>query len=134
MLTALKTTATLTALVKATEIYPSTTPEGHEWPFGRWDGPSSIPIKAACVDGAEITFMMHWFAKPRFDDRGRMIETAEDHCGRIMEAASPVLSGNRFEANDRLFRVRVTSELLRRDGDEADAYHGTMNCVARVLA
>lgn len=130
----------MTALVLAKEIYPDTTPEDHGWPFIRWDGPSSFPVKAACVDGARVGFMVHAFAKPAyekvgFDDGiGRMLETAEDHCGRILEAASAVLSGNRFEASGRTFRIRVLSSLLRRDRDESDAFHGTLNCVARVLA
>jgi hypothetical protein len=125
--------------VPAKDIYPQTTPDDHGWPFIRWDGPSSIPLKAACVDGAQVRFMIHAFAKPRyqrigFDGEGAMIETAEDHCGRIMEAISPIVSGNNFASQGRKFRVRVTSEMLMRDGDEADAYHGILNCVARVLA
>lgn len=77
--------------------------------------------------------MVHAFAKPVYDGR-RMTETAEDHCGRILEAASPILSGNRFEASGRKFRVRVTSHDMMRDGSEADATHGIINCVVRVLA
>lgn len=135
----MKAATALTAIVAAAKIYPDTTPEDHGWPFMRWDGPSSIPLNAACVRGAEVSFMIHAFAKPvyaraGFDGMGAMLETAEDHCGRILEAASAVLSGNRFTTGDRTFRVRVPSTILRRDADEADAYHGTMNCVARVLA
>lgn len=133
VLAALKSAPEVTALVAADEIYPQTTPEDHGWPFGRWDGPSSIPLNAACVRGAEISFMVHWFAKPRYEAK-QMVETAEDHCARILAAASIVLSGNRFTVGGRAFRTRVTSELLRRDGDEADAFHGTLNCIARVLA
>jgi hypothetical protein len=84
------------------------------------------------MDGAEISFMVHAFSKPVIQAK-QIIETAEDRCGAILDAASAVLSGNRFESAGRKFRVRVASSLLRRDGDEADAYHGTLNCVARVL-
>jgi hypothetical protein len=136
ILAALKTTQAVTALVPATQILPQTQPEKHGWPFIRWDGPTSFPYKGVCVNGAQVSFMVHAFAKPVYDgpDLKRMVETAEDHCGRILEAIEPVLSGNRFESAGRSFRVRVTSTALMRDRAEADAYHGLLNCVARVLA
>ncbi len=133
VLAAMKQATPLTALVPVASIYPETTPDNPDWPFLRWDGPSSIPIKGACFSGAEVSFMVHAFAKPFYDGTGRMIETAADHCGRIMDAAHDVLNGNRFESAGRFFRVRTPSTISRQDRDESDAWHCTINCVARVL-
>lgn len=120
-------------MVPATSIYPQTQPTDPDWPFMRWDGPSSLPIRAACVpNGATVSFMIHAFSKGVFVAK-KLVKTAEDHCGEIVDAAHDAIDGTRFTSGGASFRVTVPSTRLMRDGAEQGAYHGILNCVARVL-
>jgi hypothetical protein len=133
VLPALKADATLTALVPSARIYPSTVPASPAFPFTRWDGASSLPI-TEFLRGAEVSFMVHAFAKPRYSGAA-MVETAEDHAGRITSALYGALHRQRFALpGGATFAVRAVSSRLMQDGAETDAYHGIVNAVARVLA
>lgn len=133
VLPTLKADATLTAMVVASSIHPSTVPAGSPWPFTRFDGANSTPL-ADFLRGREVSFMIHAFAKPRYSGQA-MTETAEDHAARITSAVNSVLHRNRFTLpGGATFAVRVSSSRLMPDGAEADAYHGIVNAVARVLA
>ena len=131
VLTHWKNDATLIALVPAGDIFPSTVPDAHGWPFLRWDAPNSIPM-AEFLRGSAVSFMAHAFAKPRYTG-ATMIETAEDHCSRITSALHASLHRNRLSIGMTSFATMVTSSRVMQDGAEADAYHGVVNCVARCL-
>jgi hypothetical protein len=132
VLPALKADAALTDLVSAASIYPSTVPSDHTWPFIRWDAPNSIPRGRGCTDGADLTFMLHCFAKPRMSGT-QVLETAEDHASRILTAMHNVIHRNRLPIATGTVRLTVRSSRLIRDGDEASAYHGLLNCFAKAF-
>lgn len=129
-LAALKADSGLTAIVSASEIYPSTVPAEHAWPFMRWDAPSSTPL----TWGATVSFMLHAFAKPRYNGGGAMIETAEDHASRIVTAAYGVVHRNRVAIPGGAARLWSRRTQLIRDGADADAYHGIITVAARAFA
>lgn len=134
VLTRLKADAGLTAIVAAANIHPSTVPAGTPWPFTRFDAPQSTPLDGACYAGAEVTFLLHSFAKPRFNTGGQMIETAEDHAGRIIDAMKLAIHRHRVPVAGASALLSVLSSRLLIDGAESTAYHGILSCRARVLA
>lgn len=129
----MKADAGLTALVPAAAIHPSTTPADPSWPFTRFDAAQSIPRDGSCFAGAELTFLLHAFAKPRYQGEA-MVETAEDHAARIGSAVKVAVHNRRLACADTTALVRVRSVRLLIDGDEADAYHAIVSCSAKVLA
>lgn len=134
VLAALKANAGVTVLVPATRIYPQTQPANSAWPFIRWDGPSSLPIEAACVAGATVTFYLHAFAKPRKSGEA-VLETAEDHASRILSAAILALRNKRLPVDGGLSALmRYRSAQLMIDTAEADAFHALATFDARILA
>lgn len=134
-LTALKADADLIALVPASSIHPQVPASAPVWPFVKWGAPSGIPVRAACVDGNQITVAVHGFAKPRFNGSGAVVETAEDHCSRIGATIAAALDGKRLdlEGGGRATFRWEGSQLLV-DQDEADAFHSVQNFRVRVIA
>jgi len=136
ILTALKADSTLTAIVPAARIYGDDVPPSPEFPFVRWDAPSTIPFSLSGAAGSSTTsFMLHAFATARLSASKAKLETASDYANRIISAVHGVVHRNRFSDDDgRIFKVTVASRMSMRDGAEADAWHCLLNCVARVLA
>ena len=138
VLTRLKADAGLTAIVAAANIHPSTVLAGAPWPFTRFDAPQSTPLDGACYAGAEVTFLLHSFAKPRYsvpsNPQSSMIETAEDHAGRILDAMKLAIHRHRVPVAGASALLSVLSSRLLIDGAESTAYHGILSCRARVLA
>lgn len=134
VLTRLRQDAGLTAIVAAANIHPSTVPANPVWPFTRFDAPQSTPIDGACYAGAKVTFMLHSFAKPRMNASGQMIETAEDHAGRILDAMKLAIHKHRVPVAGASALLSVVSARMMIDGAESTAYHGVLSCRARVLA
>lgn len=133
VLPALKSDAAVVALVPAANIHPSTTPANPAWPFTRFDAAQSVPLDGTCYAGAEVDFLLHGFAKHRTAG-GVVVETAEDHAGRIGSALKLAIHNRRFAVADGSALIKVRSVRLLRDADEAGAYHCVLNCRARVLA
>jgi hypothetical protein len=134
VLTRLKADAGLTAIVAAASIHPTTVPAGAPWPFIRFDAPQSIPLDGGCYAGAEVTFLLHCFAKPRENGAGQVIEYAEDHAGRIVDAMKLAVHHHRVTVAGVSALLTVVSSRLLIDGAESTAYHGILSCRARVLA
>lgn len=132
-LTHLKAQQGVVDLVKPSSIYQSTTPREPEWPFVRWDAPQSIPLDGACFAGATVTFLVHAFARDRYEGNQR-VEFAEDHASRIGSALKAALHNRRVDVEDGSARLQVRSARLLRDGDEEGAYHAVLSVEARVLA
>jgi hypothetical protein len=92
ILATMKADAALTALVPAARIYPQASPvPTPTWPFIIYGSPSGLPIRAACVNGTEITVAVHSFAKARVQGTA-VVETAEDHASRIGAAVVAALA------------------------------------------
>lgn len=127
----LKTDAPLLAILPKTSIDPVA--EAPDWPFITIDGTQSIPAGRGCTARAEISFMLHSFAKPRYENDA-MLETARDHAGRLNSAVVEAIHDHAFTVDGRRYRFQVRSSRLMRDGAEADAWHGIASVVARAFA
>ena len=116
-------------------VHPQAPVDAPVWPFYRFGSPSSVPREASGVDrGESVTFVIHGFAKPRYD-AGELVETAEDFCHRMARAAKVALHRTHLvlieggRAN-----VRYTSHTIIPDGATPDAFHAIVNFRARILA
>lgn len=133
VLPALKAHAPLTALVKAAEIYPSTVPAAHGWPFIRWGTPIASPFRATGLDSSTIRVTVHGFSKALLDGGGALVETAEAQCERIAAAIVAALDG-RVLASESGLNVNLTwvGSSLAPDGSDADAWHAAVQFEAAV--
>lgn len=134
ILTTMKADAALTVLVPATRIYPQASPDPTPtWPFIIYGSPSGLPIRAACVNGTQITVAIHSFAKVRMQGAA-VVETAEDHASRIGAAVIAALDGKRpaLPGGGYLSILSTGSQLLI-DGGEADAFHHVANFRCRAI-
>ncbi|WP_313230154.1 tail completion protein gp17 [Sphingobium yanoikuyae] len=133
----LKGNAPLISLVPKLSIDPQPLTAGFDedgdvvWPFLRIDGTQAIPQGRGCNARSEISFAVHAFAKPRYDGGGAMLETARDFAGRINSAVVEAMQAHAYIVAGRRYRFSVRSSRLMRDGDEADAWHGIVNVLAR---
>lgn len=128
----LKADAALTALVAAPSIYPQAPPANPAWPFIKWGSPTGIPLTASCLDGQDIIVALHGFSKGRRSGN-RLLESAEDHAGRIAEAMAAAIDGKRLSIPRGYATVQVTGDRSMQDGAEADAWHVVVNLRIRCL-
>lgn len=134
ILTTLKADAALTALVPAARIYPQVSPVSSPvWPFIIYGSPSGLPIRAACVNGTEVTVALHTFTHAR-EVNGAVVETAEDYAARIGAAVAKALDGKRPAlTSGGYLAILFTGSQLLIDGGEADAFHHVANFRARAI-
>lgn len=123
----------LAALVPPASMYPATTKAVPDFPFTRFDAPQSLPLDGACYAGATVSFLLHGFAKARFQG-GLEVETAEDHASRIGSAMKTAIHNRRVAIGNDTARISVQSARLVRDGADDTAYHAILSVQARVLA
>jgi hypothetical protein len=128
----LKQNAPLLAIVEKASIDPVV--EAPTMPFVRIDGTQAIPQGRGCSARSEVTFLLHSFAKPRYNAAGAMLETARDHCGRLNSAVVEAIHNHAFTVAGRRYRFAVRSSRLMSDGADADAYHGIVNVTARAFS
>lgn len=121
------------SFVPAARWYPMVAPATPIWPFCLYGSSSPVPVRASCLDGAEISTSIHSFAKARLDGDGRTIETAEDYCARLAAAIAAVLDGSRVNLPGGYARVRWTGSQLLIDRDEVDAFHAVVNFRIRCI-
>lgn len=129
----LKNDSRTKAIVPASRWYPMVAPADPTWPFGLYGASTPLPLRGTRVDGAEIVTAVHAFAKARFNASNAILETAEDHCGRLSAAISAVLDGRRVPIKRGHALIRWTGSQLLRDGDEADAFHCVVNLRVRCI-
>jgi hypothetical protein len=135
MLTALKADAGLADLVPAERIYPQSPPGVPAWPFVKCGPPAGVPIQADGVDGDNVRVAFHSFARPRQDEAGETIETAEDHADRIGRAVMRALHRQRLDlGGGASAAVRRIGYRLLQDPDEDGAYHHVAEFRVRVIA
>jgi len=129
-----KADAALTALVPATRIYPQVSPVSSPvWPFIIYGSPSGLPIRAACVNGTEVTVALHTFAHAR-EVNGAVVETAEDYAARIGAVVAKTLDGKRPALpGGGYLSVLFTGSHLLIDGGETDAFHHVANFRCRAI-
>ncbi|QOV95265.1 DUF3168 domain-containing protein [Novosphingobium sp. ES2-1] len=126
----LKADLALTALVPVASINPAGAPT---WPFIVLRAPVTQRLKAACVNGGQGSWDIHAFAGQRLV-AGTVVETAEDHAGRIGAAIEMALADNWLALPDGAkVRIRLSDIRLLQDGDP-DHYHWFAQINWRVLS
>lgn len=130
-LVALLANAAVTSIV-GTRVYPMVAPSNVTWPFVVWGSPSGSPIRAACVDGMSLIVAVHGFAKARYSG-STMIETAEDHAGRLGAEIAAALDRQMIDIAGGTASFTWTGPQLLVDGSEADAFHTVQNFRVRCV-
>lgn len=136
ILAALKASS-LTALVKPAQIHGQTPLVTLEWPFTKLGRPQTLPIKATCLDGGDVTFPLSGFATPK-KQGGVVVQSAEDFASEIGAAIETALDDRGFDLTVDGKPVRITFRILdmslQQDGAEADAYQYSCNVRCRIIA
>jgi hypothetical protein len=135
VLAKLKANAGVTALVAATSIHSQDPGPEPAWPFLKFGAPQTLPLRASCVDGGTVNFGLHGFSRGRRNGSDALVETAEDHAGRIGAAIEAAVDGARSTLTGvGTVRYRLADMLLLVDGAEPGAFHYSCTVRARVLA
>jgi hypothetical protein len=113
----LKANPVVTGLVSATSIYPQATPAKPAWPFIKTGAVSSLPFRASCVDGENVSISVHGFTK------GMAGVSAEDHAMQIGEAIKKTLDRSAALITGGRIRMRISDQQLLVDQGEADSFH-----------
>lgn len=130
LLAKLKGNAPLTAAVATGSINPVGEPA---WPFIRLDAPVTRRLRAAELNGGEGSFDIHAFARDR-ESGGAMVETGEDHAGRIGGLIEAALADNRLALEGGgVVKIEVNDMRLLTD-DDPGAWHYFAQVNFRVLA
>lgn len=137
LLTRVKNNAALVALVPKANMHGQSPPATPVWPFTKLGPPQTLPIRGACLDGGTVNIGFHAFAKPRYTG-STMIETAEDHSGRIAAAFERAIDsrGETVTVDGQSARLtyQLADMILQRDPAEADAYHYSATVRIRIIA
>jgi hypothetical protein len=137
ILARLKASLTVRALVPVAAIHSQQVPAGPSWPFIKLGVPQTLPMTAACLNGAVITIPVDAFARQR-EEGGLVVETAEDHASRIGAAIERALHlrGETVTVEGQSVRLSYSLSDMRLfpDGEEADAFHYSGLIRAKVLA
>ncbi len=126
VLTVMKADVSLVEMVARDSIYPQTTAPTPAWPFIRCGPPSVLPVRAACVDGGNLTMAVHGFAKPRMQGQ-TVLETAEDYASRIGAAIARALDRQKVAIAGGTLTIAWQGSQLLQDPEEADAFHTVQN-------
>ena len=130
LLTRAKADTSLTSLVPASHIAP----DGEaSWPFMLIESPRTLRLRASCVRGAQVSFDVHAFARPR-EVNGAVVETGYDHVSRIAEAIETAFADNHLTLEGGAdCRITFSDTQYLKDG-EPDAWHWFAQLNCRVLA
>jgi hypothetical protein len=132
-LSTLKANAALTAIVPASSIYSQHVKDAPAWPFIKFGPTQELPLRASCLNGADISFSVHCFAKPRLAG-AQVVETAEDYASRIGAAICGALDSRQYPFTGGTVRFRLSDRRLMVDGGEASAFHYYAVVNARIMA
>lgn len=125
----------VTDLVPSADIHGQTVPASPNKPFIKTGVPQVLPIRATCLQGANVNLPIDAFAGVR-KEGGAVVETAEDHASAIGAAIEAAMQhqGETVTINGQSLRLtyRLTDIRLFPDGDEIDVFHwsGLLNCRA----
>lgn len=133
VLARLKADAGLTALVPAASIYPQAVPSEPVWPFVKLGPIGTLGLRAACVRGGLVSVDIHAFARARVSG-GQIVETAEDHAGRIGEQIERLLDGVNIALEGGAKAKIDLGDIRLMQDSEPDAFHWFAQVNARVLA
>lgn len=127
----LKAAPAFTAIIPAVKVFGHSAPADLARPFSTIGVPITSPIRAACVDGQEITLAVHLWVRDWFEDE-TLVEDGEDVAGRAMAAASAALDRQRLTLPRGHATVRLAGTRLQLDG-EPDVFHGIVNLSIRCM-
>lgn len=128
----LKSDGTLTALVPASSIYPSTVPIDRTFPFIRYGVPTVTPLRATGLDSSSLRLSISAFTKAQMVG-GAITVTAEDTAYLIGEAIVTNLDGATLLLEGGMHaRLVWLSTVPRADPDEKDAWATTVTFRADV--
>lgn len=135
MLARMKASAPLTAIVPGASIFGQTVPADKTWPFVKTGAPSATgAVRGTCMNGAEGIVAIHGFSNGRRQGK-KLIETAEDHAGRIGDAIAEALDGTRLPLDGGgAVKLTWTGDQLLQDPEEASAFHTVQNFAWRFLS
>lgn len=136
VLAKLKADSDLTDLVPAANMHSQDPGSEPAWPFLKTGSPQTLPgARMACADGATVNLPLHAFSRGVRNASGQLIETAEDHAGRIGAAIEAALHDTRATLiGGPVVRYRIADMNLFLDGAEPGAFHYSCTVRARVLA
>lgn len=124
-------------LVPATSIYSQHVPHEPVWPFVKLGPTQTLPRTTACLWGGDVSMLVSGFAKARRSG-GAIVETAEDHAGRIGAAIEAALAkygtSATFDGQPARCRVTLSDMRLMLDGAEMDAFHYSATATVRISA
>lgn len=113
ILPSLKADPAVTALIPATRLYPTKTPNGPVKPFGRYGTESVDPVRASCWRGGDVAAAYHvWVGGTS------TIPDAKAYCERCVAAIADVL--------DALPDCNVDRSQIFEDVAESDIWHGVV--------
>jgi hypothetical protein len=130
LLTRLKNNAGMIAAVPATSINPLGEPV---WPFIVLRSPVTQPKRVSSVLGGAVSWDIHAFAGPRMSGAS-MVETAEDHAGRIGALIEAVFADNRISLEGGLIAKITLTDIRLLPDQSPDVYHWFAQVNAKVLA
>lgn len=140
VLAKMKANSAITSLVPAGQIYPQDAPTEPKWPFIVPQQPQGLPLNAACVRGATISFGISAFTRGRWSvtappAKPKLLETPRTHCARIGDAIEKCIRGARSTLGGVGAVVySITDIAMMPDGNEPGARHFSCTVRARVLA
>ncbi len=115
ILTALKSTGAVTAIVPAERIYPSKAPASPIYPLIRYGQPTADPVRLSGGDGGAVSSIVQCYVAKQ---RG-VIDDPETTCGDLVKAIADAL--------DALPGCFVTLTQLFDDPQEADTKRGVVS-------
>ena len=123
---------TVIASLTSGRVYSETPPAKPVWPFIRYGFTIGTPQESSCGEGAELSVIIHVFDKT----------LGTDQCARLCRAVCRALDEReiQLEADQdtgetaSAIECYVTQTQIMRDGDEADAHHGLVSLVVKVVS
>jgi hypothetical protein len=130
MMSALKHSAAMTALVPKASIYPGTVPASRTFPFSRFGSMIATPFVASGLNSEDYRIMIQSFTKPLYsvpgDPSSILLQPAEDRAIAISEAVKGALDETTLTLSIGLkLRLSWIQSIQVVDGDEADAWMDT---------
>jgi hypothetical protein len=130
LLARLKSSPEVVALVPASSINPDGEPA---WPHIKLRAPVTQRLRMTGSDAGTVSFDVHAFARGRADG-GSVVESGEDHAGRIGEAIEQAFADNRIVLEGGGIAKITWSDARLLEDESPDAFHYFAQVNARVLA
>lgn len=130
MMSALKHSQAMTALIPAASIYPGTVPATRTFPFSRFGSMIATPLVASGLNSEAYRILIQSFTKPLYstpdDPATIMLQPAEDRAIAIGEAVKATLDFAVLTLSNG-FKLRLSwiQSIQVADGDEANAWMDT---------